>query len=142
MVYNPRTVAKTLYPQKAVLSDISAFFGIAANPPIAYDQIVGGGEIFNVDSTLVGDECFEPTYGCDLPLRVFEPATPILIEYCRNDVFVASRDWVVHATVNANQTFAYADKGNRLVGVQISYNFNGGSWIVDVALSQAFSGKF
>ena len=134
------TVASTLTRKSNVLSDVSAFYGLSGNPIMAYDSDVAGGEIYNVMSTLEGDECFEPTYGCDLPLRLFEPMTPSVLSKCQNDVFQAGRDWVVHAAVSERQTVAYADASNRVVGVEVAYQFAGAGWTVSVALSQAFSG--
>lgn len=141
MAYFPQTVAQTLYPQQTTLSDISAFYGISGVDIMAYDQDVGGSEIFNASSTFVGDECFEPTYGCDLPMRIFEPINTLTLDYCRNDVYVSCRDWVVHVQVTSNQTIAFANLDNRLVGVQIVYTFNGAPWTVDVALVKAFDGS-
>jgi phage baseplate assembly protein W len=141
MAYNPKTAAKTLYPQRNTLSDISAFFGISGSGVTSYDADVPGGEIFNVNSTLVGDESFEPTYGCDLPLRIFEPNNASTLGLARNDVFNASRQWVLHAKVDPKQTTAFMDPNNRLVGVQIAYDYAGAFWTVDVALTKAFNGS-
>jgi phage baseplate assembly protein W len=138
----PTTSARTLIPQPNALVDISGFFGIfGASPVLVYNADVAAGELFNVMDTLVGDEYFEPLFGCDLPKRVFEPITATVEQRCLMDVFLAARDWTPHIPVDLSKTGVYATADQRVVGVFIGYQFAGASWKVDVALSAALSGN-
>jgi len=141
MAFTPTQTAMTLTPARPYLTDLSAFYSVSGKPPIAIDSDAIGGDLYNVLSTLVGDECFEPTYGCDLPLRVFEPATPAMEMTCLNDVYIASRDWVPQANVSLPQSAVYADEGNRVVGIQVVYAYGGASWTLSTSLTQAFNGS-
>lgn len=137
----PITSATLLIPQPQQLTDVSAFYGITGNDNIiAVGSDAIGGELFNVFSTLVGDETFEPTYGCDLPLRVFEPITAQVQMQCRQDVYFAAKNWAPHAQVNDSQTNAYANASNRVVGVEVAFAYGGKPWSLSVPLTLAFSG--
>jgi phage baseplate assembly protein W len=140
----PITTAVSLVPlsDSQRVTDVSAFYGITGNDAVmTYGSDAIGGEIFNVFSTLVGDEPFEPTYGCDLPLRVFEPNIPITQMLCRQDVYFAARNWVPHAQVNDGQTQVVADASNRMVAVDVAFAFGGKSWSVSLPLNLAFGGS-
>jgi phage baseplate assembly protein W len=140
-IYPPTTYAQTLVPTTLPLTDISAFYSITGAPLMAYGADAIGGDIYNVLSTIVGDEVFEPTYGCDLPLRVFEPINARIELLCQQDVYFASRNWVPQAQVSTSQTTAYANADNRLVGVEVAYAYAGASWTVGTPLTRAFSGN-
>lgn len=129
------TTAQTLAPTPGRLSDISAFYGISGMEVIAYDSAAAGGEIFNLMDTRVGDEPFEPTLGSDLPLRVFETINAVLEAECQQDVYIAGRDWLEHVQVLSGQTNVYSSPSNRLVGIEVAYQFGGASWTLVVPLT-------
>ena len=132
--------AQTLLVPKRVRTDVSAFYGFAGAEILAYDSDVIGGELYNVMSTLIGDDVMNPTYGCNLPRRVFEPVTAALEQLCIQDVVFAAQEWVPQVTVDMRQTIVYADAGRRLVGVAVAYAYGGAGWLQPVALAQGFSG--
>lgn len=138
--YPPTTYAQTLAPQPSNPSDVSAFYGLTGGGVMVYGAGVIGGELFNVLSTLVGDEIFEPTYGCDLPLRVFEPITARVEMECLRDVYFASRNWVPESGVSIPQSAVIGGPDNRLVGVEVAYAYGGASWTLSAPLNSAFSG--
>jgi phage baseplate assembly protein W len=130
----PTFTAQTLVPKSNTLSDINAFFGIASVSIMAYDSDAAGGEIFNLMSTLVGDEVFEPTLGSDLPLRVFEQISATLQMDVRQDVYFAGRDWLQHVQVDDTQTTVFADSGNRLIAIEVAYVFGGAGWVATIPM--------
>jgi len=135
--------AQTLVIPRPKLLDISAFYGIFASQIITSDTDAVGGEIFNVMATLVGDDIMNPEYGCNLPLRVFEPITPAMAQTCLSDAYFAIQRWVPQVVMNLSQTIVYANGDNRMVGVGVAYSYSGGNWLQDVslALNSSLSGN-
>jgi hypothetical protein len=134
MAQVPTLVAQTLVPQSNQLSDVSAFLGIAGSNIMAYDSAAAGGEIFNLMSLRVGDECFEPLMGSDLPLRLFEQITALLQMKVRQDVFFAAQNWLQHVAVDDSQSNIYVDASNRLIGIEVAYVFGGANWSSTIPL--------
>ncbi len=134
LAINTQTAQNLVIP-RLVMTAVSAFLGLLDTPIVVADDTVLGGEVFNVMSTLVGDDVMNPTYGCNLPLRVFDPITPRLIQQCLSDVYVAAQAWLPQITVSLAQTLVYASASNRLVGVGVAYLYSGGSWLQNVDLA-------
>lgn len=139
MPINTQT-AQTLIVPTMNLVDISAFLGVSDALILALDNDAVAGELYNVMTTLVGDDVMNPTYGCNLPRRVFEPITAALEAICLQDVLFAAQEWVPQVQINMQQTIVYANAGYRLVGVGVAYQYAGAGWLQPVVLAQGFSG--
>ena len=117
------------------MSDVSAFYGVLSSPILATDNDVIGGELYNLLSTFVGDDEMNPTYGCNLPKRLFEPITPSIIHLCLSDVADSVRLWVPQINVVLGQCFVLANAGQRMIGVGVAYQYAGAGWLQQVDLS-------
>ena len=119
-----------------MLTDISAFYGTLSGQILLTDADAAAGELYNLMSTMSGDEMFEPTLGSNLPLRVFAPINARLIQLVNQDVFIAASTWLKHLSVIPAQSVIYAAGDNRFLGISVAYLYNGNGWAQDVYLAQ------
>jgi hypothetical protein len=95
--------------QKSVVAvrfrDLNPDYSLDVNPLIIEEKKAIEGQIRNVLSTIIGSEDFEPTYGCDLPLELYEPISPLTGFLLESDVIVALGTWMGGViSVGANLT--------------------------------------
>jgi phage baseplate assembly protein W len=131
------TTATLLTPKPGSYVDVNAYYGTVSGDPLATDAYAASGELYNVMSTLIGDEPFEPTFGSNLPLRVFEPITPGLDALLVQDTYVAGKAWLeprIKVVLAATEGIAAADQ--RVAGVSVGYQFDGGVWVQDIHLTR------
>jgi phage baseplate assembly protein W len=131
-----RTTSAPLTPRTRRLSDFSAFYSITNADFIAVGDDAVSGFIYNVLSTLVGDEPFLPTYGCDLIKRTFEPLTAVLHQELMLDVSMALEKWVPQVRVDTSRSTVLLLSGNRVAGVEVAYQYAGSWWVLPVQTVQ------
>lgn len=116
-----RYTASLLTPQTTRLVDINAFFGTYSGEVVAYNYDVISGEIFNVLTTRVGEETFEPRYGSLLPNRIFDPHDDITEQNMRMDIALALAEWVPQIQVDLANTLIENDPDARSWKIQIAF---------------------
>ena len=127
-----RTTSFPLVPRSRVITDVSAFYGTTNAEILAQDSDVVAGMLYNLLTTIVGDEPFLPTFGCDLPLRVFEPINAKLLNEMFLDVYMTTKVWLPELGVSQNTCVAVAGASNRLAGVVIAYAYAGAAWSLPI----------
>ncbi len=96
----PKWTAQLLTRPQATLVGINAYYGLSSDQIIVTDYDVITSEIYNVLTTVIGEEEWEPTYGSAIPNRLFDPVDNITAMTIKTDLYLALREWVPQITVD------------------------------------------
>jgi phage baseplate assembly protein W len=133
-------VSSPLAPPRGALTDVSVTYGISSLQPLSFDEDVVAGEIYNVLSTLVGDEPWDPTYGSNIPLYAFAPFTPALEQRAVTDVYLALKTNVPQVSLSMSDTALLVSPDNRVLGITVGVRFRSRFFTVNLDLSGVYSG--
>lgn len=114
------SAAKPLVPVIGRLIDVNYLYSVTNYHLLTSGMEVVAGEIFNVATTLVGDEPGDPLYGCNLPLYVFEMFTERVEQLIFLDLYTALQRNVPHVTLDLPRSHLFVSKESRIVGIQIA----------------------
>ncbi len=73
--------------------DVNALYRVSGNILVDNEAAIQL-QILNILGTPIGTEDFEPLYGSNLPLRLFEPITDTMAFLISNDTIDALRSWM------------------------------------------------
>lgn len=117
----PAFTAKLLSPQHITkVVDVNAYLGINSIKPLAYNYDVISGMIFNLLTTAIGEEVFEPEYGSHLGNRLFEPHDAITEQQMRTDIVLALERWIPFVKVDLSNTIIQGDPQTRSWDMQLA----------------------
>ena len=129
--------AAPLTPQRPQLVDINAFYGVGSSAILATDLTAIDGEIYNLLTTVVGSDEFEPEFGARFLTRVFDPTDATTAGVIKFDVYLAVKRWIPGVVVDIDRTAvtigqrsfslvtAYYVAGIGVSGsVEVSYSLN------------------
>lgn len=133
-------VSTGLTPTALVLSDVSVTFGVQSTQPLSYDAEVVAGEVYNVLSTLVGDEPMEPLYGSNIPLYAFALFTSATEQKALTDVYRALKTNVPQVSLSMADSSLLVSPDNRVLGITVGIRFRDEFFTVSLDLSGAYSG--
>lgn len=114
-------VARPLVSDYPGLVDINTNYGSDGNGILVNDITLIQGEIFNVLTTLIGEEWEEPTYGSRVPVRLFDPITLQTAYLMEHDLDDAMRMWVPQIRVDLSKTRAIPFPDQRMYIFDIHY---------------------
>lgn len=125
MPHHGCTTAQTLMLDPNVLVDINTFYGIFDDNILVRMVAAVEGEIYNVVSTSIGEENFEPTYGGVILPRLFDPIDEVTAHFLRNDLRRAIELWVPQLRIDMARTTATPKPDERLFDLTIAYELVG-----------------
>jgi phage baseplate assembly protein W len=127
------TVGKPLVLPANRLVDLNYQFSIGSNDHLSVGRDVIVGEIYNVMTTLIGDEIGDPLYGSNLPLYVFALFSPAVEQRILVDVSNALKRNVPQVGFDIKNTAVFVSPNNRIVGIVIGVSLDGELFTVDIS---------
>jgi len=118
---NPNIVAKSLTFDITWLSDINTNFENSVPQTLVYAIEEINGLIINVLTTRIGEEWWEPLYGSNLPLRVFDPINDTTAWLLQHDIEDALATWVPLITVDRSSSKIKPYPDLKLYDIQLAY---------------------
>ena len=115
--------AAPLTPQRPRLVDVNAFYGIGSGSILATDLSAIDGEIYNLLTTLVGSDEFEPEFGAQFLTRVFDPTDSTTASTIKFDVYLAVKRWIPGVVVDIDNTTVTV--GSRSFALKTAYFVTG-----------------
>jgi phage baseplate assembly protein W len=108
--------------------DVGAGFNLYSPQLLLYNARAVYNEISNVLNTPIGSEPWEPTFGCDWELELFDNPTDVSGWKIANSITTAIRKWILWITIGRVRVQAQYDQG--LYAVSMPYiipalNLNG-----------------
>lgn len=100
--------------------DINALFGVQG-PIIIDNEEAIKLQILNILGTTIGTEDFEPTYGSNLPYRLFEPISDIMSFLIEQDTISALRTWMgdrINLLYPGTEVVPYMDEDCYVVNIR------------------------
>ena len=99
------TIPKQVHAKPVRFRDLNPDYSQDSLPIIIEEETAIKARIRLVLSTLIGSDDFLPTFGSNLPLRLYEPITDNTAYLLELDTFIALSDWIDEIVIGANTTF-------------------------------------
>lgn len=125
-------VGRPLTPKSNTITDVNYAYSVSSNKAISVDAEVVTGAIFNVMTTLIGDEMHDPLYGSNLPLYVFDTFTEGKEQIILLDIFEALKRNVPQVSLSFADTNMFVSNDGRIVGISIAVTMSDQLFTVDI----------
>ena len=116
------SVAKKMLLEGDNFYDLNTFYYSQSPIILVQDLDIINGEIYNVATTKIGEEWWEPTYGSNIPNRIFDPMNNVTAWHLEHDLHDALILWVPQIIINQALTRAVPRFSERCYDLTVVYS--------------------